>query len=58
MNFIDVIQSEKVKSKNEKIILEVALYLNKELFDENIISYKIYKYTEQNILKELRKYNV
>lgn len=58
MNFIDVIQSEKVKSKNKKIILEVALYLNKELFDENKISYKIYKYTEENILKELRNFNV
>ena len=43
-----------IKSKNKKIILELALTLNKELFDENKISYKMYKYTEENIFKELK----
>lgn len=42
---------------NKKIYLEVALTLNKELFDENKISYKMFKYTEENILNELKKYN-
>lgn len=39
---------------NKQIILEVALIINKELFDENKISYKMFKYTEDNILKELK----
>lgn len=39
---------------NKKIYLEVALTLNKELFDENKISYKMFKYTEENILNELK----
>lgn len=42
---------------NKKIYLEVALTLNKELFDENKISYKMFKYTEENILNELKEYN-
>lgn len=46
---------KKVKNKNKEILLEVALTLNKELFDENKISYKMFKYTEDNILKELKK---
>lgn len=45
---------KEVKYKNKEILLEVALSLNKELFDENKISYKMFKYTEEKILKELR----
>lgn len=49
-----IMGSKEVKYKNKEILLEVALSLNKELFDENKISYKIFKYTEENILKELK----
>lgn len=56
MNFNSVICSNEVKKKNKEIILNVALYLNKELFDENKISYKMFKYTEENILKELKNH--
>ncbi len=42
------------ENENKRIILEVALVLNKELFDENKISYKMFKYTEDNLLKELK----
>ena len=52
-----LIESKEVKNKNKEILLEVALYLNKELFNENKISYKMFKYTEENILKELKSYN-
>ena len=48
--------TNEVKCKNKEIILEVILSLNKELFDENKISYKTFKYTEENILKELNMY--
>lgn len=54
----DIMGSKEVKYKNKEIILEVALSLNKELFDENKISYKIFKYTEKNILRELKICNV
>ncbi|MBO5183822.1 MAG: hypothetical protein J6B64_05475 [Bacilli bacterium] len=54
MNFNDIMGSKEVKYKNREILLEVALSLNKELFDENKISYKMFKYTEENILKELK----
>ncbi len=53
-----IIKVAEVKYKNKEILLEVALSLNKELFDENKISYKMFKYTEENILKELKICNV
>lgn len=46
--------NKEVKNKNKAILLEVALSINKEMFDENKISYKIFKYAEENILKELK----
>lgn len=49
-----IMRNKEVKRQNKKIFLEVALSLNKELFDENKISYKMFKYTEENILKELK----
>lgn len=54
MDSESIMGSKEVKYKNKEILLEVALSLNKELFDENKISYKIFKYTEENILKELK----
>ena len=54
MNYNDFMRSKEVKNKNKEIILNVALSLNKELFDENKISYKMFKYTEENILKKLK----
>ncbi len=53
-----IMRSKEVKYKNKEILLEVALSLNKELFDENKISYKMFKYTEENILKELKNMSV
>lgn len=58
MDLEGIMGSKEVKYKNKEILLEVALSLNKELFDENKISYKIFKYTEENILKELKICNV
>lgn len=56
MNINDAEDKER-KTKNKKILLNVALHINKELFNENKISYKMFKYTEENILKELKEYN-
>lgn len=56
MNF-DVSIAKEVSNKNKRILLEVALFLNKELFSDNKISYKMFKYTEENILRELKKYD-
>lgn len=58
MDSNNIMRSKEVKYKNKEILLEVALSLNKELFDENKISYKMFKYTEENILKELKICNV
>lgn len=58
MDSNDTIGSKEIKYKNKEILLEVALTLNKELFDERNISYKMFKYTEENILKELNHYNL
>lgn len=58
MDFNDIVRSKEVKYKNKEILLEVALSLNKELFDENRISYKMFKYTEENILKEMKSYSL
>lgn len=57
MDYNNITRSNEVKYKNKEILLEVALSLNKELFDENKISYKLFKYTEGNILKELKNCN-
>lgn len=54
MDSNDIMRSKEVKYKNKEILLNVALSLNKELFDEKKISYKMFKYTEENILKELK----
>lgn len=51
------IKNMEVENKSKEICLEVALILNKELFDENKISYKMFKYTEESILNELKEYN-
>ena len=58
MDSNDIMRSKEVKYKNKEILLNVALSLNKELFDENKISYKMFKYTEENLLKELKICNV
>lgn len=58
MNNNYLMGSKEVKNKNKEILLEVALTLNKELFNENKISYKMFKYTEENILKELKSRNL
>lgn len=57
MDSKDIMKYKEVKYKNKEILLNVALSLNKELFDENKISYKMFKYTEENILKELKTGN-
>ena len=54
MNNNSFFKIKEVIDKNKEIILEVALTLNNELFNENKISYKMFKYTEENILKELK----
>ncbi len=56
MDLNDIVKRKEVKCRNREILLEVALSLNKELFDEKIISYKMFKYTEENILKELKSF--
>ena len=58
MNNNYLIENKKIKNKNKEILLNVAHYLNKELFDEKRISYKMFKYTEKNILKELKNHNL
>lgn len=44
-----------IKQKKKEMLLNIALSLNKELFDENKISYKMYQYAEKNILKEIKE---
>lgn len=50
--------SKVIKTKNKEILLEVALFLNKELFNENKISYRMFKHTEENLLKDLKRCNL
>ncbi len=40
--------------QKKAFLLEVALSLNQELFDEHKISYQMFKYTEENILSKLK----
>lgn len=54
MDIKDILKEKAFKNKNKEIILELALTLNQELFDENKISYKMFKYTEENLLKQIK----
>ncbi len=47
------IESKKTNDKNNKIIIELAISINKELFNEHKISYKMFKSTEEILLKQL-----
>lgn len=42
---------EQIKRMNDYLTIELALFLNKNLFDEKKISYKTYKYVEKHLLK-------
>lgn len=39
--------------KPNDLILKLSLIINKELYDENLITYKTYKLTENSILKKI-----
>lgn len=39
--------------KNKRLILEMALYMNKELFDCKRISYRTFKYVSNDILRRI-----
>ena len=58
MNSNYFIENKEVKNKNKEILLEIALILNKELIKDVKISYKMFKYTEKNILRELKSCNL
>lgn len=38
---------------NKKLILEIVLFVNQELFRERIITYEVFKYTEDKILHDI-----
>ncbi len=40
-----------------EIYLEIALIVNKNMYDSLLIPYNIYKITEDNILKKLREWS-
>lgn len=42
-----------IENKNKEIIYKIVLYLNRDFFNDNIISYKTYKETEMYILKKI-----
>ena len=43
-----------IKKINDYITIELALFLNKNLFDEKEISYKTYKYVESRLLQRIK----
>ena len=42
--------------EKRKIILKIALSFNKELYQNNVITYQLYRVAEEKILKELGDY--
>ena len=54
MNINSFLNREEVKLKNRELILSLALTANKKMFDEHIISYQMFQYTEALLLKELK----
>ena len=53
----NIIDLNQIKKMNRKIILEIALLINKELFNEERISYKVFKCAEESILKQIKLIN-
>lgn len=47
------IYNKVTNNKNNEIIIELALSINKELFNEHKISYKMFKLTEESLLRQL-----
>ena len=45
----------KKKLNNKKLLLEIALFVNQELFREKVISYDVFKYTENKILSDIER---
>jgi hypothetical protein len=46
-----VILEKDIDNRNKEIINDVVLFINKELFEENRISYKMFKKVEDEIFK-------
>lgn len=46
------INNNKIKKKNRQLILDIALFLNKEMLNEKKIPYQTYKRTEEALLKK------
>lgn len=40
---------------NKKFYLELALYINNELFIENKITYQMFQIAQENILKQINR---
>lgn len=40
---------------NELIVCKISIYINKILYDKNQISYQLYKYAENLLLKRLTR---
>lgn len=55
MKKVKQIKEKNTSKKKKEILLEVSLSINKELYNENKISYKMYKWAEEKILKELKE---
>lgn len=43
------------QKNNKKINLEIALIINKELYEEKRITYKVFENTEKQLLKQLKE---
>lgn len=46
----------KLIDTNYQLYLEIALSINKELFESKSIPYSVYKYTEDNLIKKSQLY--
>lgn len=46
-----------IENKNKFFILEIALLLNKELFDDNEITYQTFKTAENCLLNQIKNIN-
>ena len=41
-------------NSHQEIYLEIALFINKEMYEENCIPYDIFKKTEEELLKKIK----
>ena len=54
---MEVFKNSTKKITEEEVLLNLKLKINNELYEEKIISYDVFKYIRQRLMKKIEKIN-